>query len=1365
MSFARKAISSTVSMAMAAGLLIGATAATAAVNIATAAPAQAANNAITLNTGGGDGPGKGIKIQYQGGKYQVTRDGSGQIYSPRSPADSTFSQTSLAVLDLDGDGKVKPATSKYFSSRCASGQVGCLPFSSIDTTGSNTTGSGTFSSVLSGSLDGRTYSVKIDVNYIYPNDYFTQTYTVTIPEGNTKTVRLYNGYDTYLEGGDAGPGFYNSSPQQVGVKKTAIEALQYASGQTWEGYFSGRYTTALNQPATGNKYDDTIDPNAGTDNGIAVNYNFGSTPGTKAPTSNFFIFVTTGSPNSPTNVTSEPAPESLVVSWDHPADGPTPSSYTATANVPGSSQGYSCTADYPATSCTIPGLDPNEEYEVTVTASNNAGSGLPSTPTPPVQPEAPAPPGPPGKPTAQATGTGAVSVTVIPPTTGGTPDTYTIQAFQNGVPVEGKTCEVQRGDDPLACTVDGLDPNLEYTFEVTATNGEGSATSAQSDPVRANVPPGAPGKPNVSVTALKQITIDVAPSTTGGAAESYTVQAFKNGQAVDGKTCTVNADVSPLQCPIGDLEFDTPYTFSVIGHNEMGDSTRSPPSVGIIPGPPSGIPAPAGEAVAPGVVNVIAQPATGGGPANYFEIQAFDEAGNNPIEGAVCSVDAGTDPLACEISGLDTHTPYTFKTKGFNGAGPSADYSPASAPVVANVPPSAPGTPTAQVAGNGQVKVNIQPSTQGGAADEYIVRAYNSEGGIAGTCDVPANANPLTCTIQGLDATKSYTFKTFATNNAGNSPASPASNSVVPGPPSAPTAPTVTVTEIGKIKVRVNPTDTGGTIQSYTIKAFPGPKTCTIPANADPLECEFTGLDPNVQYYFKSFATNVAGNSAQSPQSESTYPNLLPGVPAAPHANVAADGSVKIDVAPSTSGGTATSYVVKAYDNGVLVGGKQCTVQASANPLTCTIAGLDPSKSYTFTTEAVNNMGHTAPSAQSNAVTPAGQLAKPDAPSVVATSPGVVKVTVNPADEGGTPSQYVITAQPGGATCTVAATANPLTCDIAGLNPQTQYTFTTVAKNAMGQSQPSDSSSSIFANTVPSAPGKPKAVVSGPDQVDIAIAPSTQGGAAASYTVKSVQDPTKTCTVAANANPLKCSITGLPDGDNATFIVVANNNAGTSPASVPSSPIRPGGPDAPGAPGVVINQPGKAVVTVTNPPTTGGTPSSYQIQAFDGVNPISGKVCTVSATVTPLSCVIDGLNIDGEVTFHARSVNADNTSGWSPPSDEVVPNIPPAAPTNAVANVGTDSAVVYFQPVDTAGAPTSYTVQAFVDGEPVDGLSCLVNPPFSGTPSCEVEGLVPGSDYTFQVRGNNSAGPVAGRSPPMKRPQVPQESLVVHKLF
>lgn len=270
--------------------------------------------------------------------------------------------------------------------------ISYAPWTSVNTTGSSTTGSGSFTSDLTAVVEGLTYVVHLKVDYTAPNTYFTQTYTVDIPAGNTKEVRLYNGYDTYLSGGDAGPGFYNAGPPiQVGVVKGEIESLQYVSGPAWAGYASADYSRVVSSSGGwgqgfGTNYPNEIDTDPNTDNGIGVNWDFGTSPGTTPPAKLFFSFTTFGAPGSPTNPVGTPGPKAgdVTVSWTPPADvGTSPiDTYRATAE-PG---GASCTAVAPATSCVISGLDPSIKYTFAVLAANASGFGTPSAASPEVNP-------------------------------------------------------------------------------------------------------------------------------------------------------------------------------------------------------------------------------------------------------------------------------------------------------------------------------------------------------------------------------------------------------------------------------------------------------------------------------------------------------------------------------------------------------------------------------------------------------------------------------------------------------------------------------------------------------------------------------------------------------------------------------------------------------------------------------------------------------------------------------------------------------------------------------------------------------------------------------------------------------------------
>ena len=101
---------------------------------------------------------------------------------------------------------------------------------------------------------------------------------------------------------------------------------------------------------------------------------------------------------------------------------------------------------------------------------------------------------------------------------------------------------------------------------------------------------------------------------------------------------------------------------------------------------------------------------------------------------------------------------------------------------------------------------------------------------------------------------------------------------------------------------------------------------------------------------------------------------------------------------------------------------------------------------YASFTLTINNMGGARP--EPNA---------PGVPTVVAGEESAT-ITVTPPTGGRTPTSYLVTASPGGATCTVTGSSG--SCTISGLAGGTAYTFTTIAKRSTYDSASSAASAS-----------------------------------------------------------------------------------------------------------------------------------------------------------------------------------------------------------------------------------------------------------------------------------------------------------------
>jgi titin len=463
--------------------------ATSAASAASAATTPATGNRPTvLNGAGGTSAANGLRVVYQAGGLQVVRANSNQFYDPATSVpgatNSMFNAISLAVGDSTSTGTLL----RNQGTNSVGAGMTQAPWSSITTSGGSN-GSGSFTSTLSGVVATRTYSVTVTGTYTANNDYLTLSYTVNVPAGNTKTVRLFTAYDSYLGGSDQGPGFYtpsvSGSPPVVGVAKSGIiEALRYRSGPAWSSYTSQQFSNAIGSPGTasfgpgfGKEWNNTIDPVATVDNGFGASWNFGTAAGSYSVSSDliFGTGIIEGAPGAPTGVTATAGAGSAVVSWTPPAD---PGTSPITGYEVNSTTGnFSCTANAPATTCSVPGLTAGTSYSFTVNAINAVGPGPNSAPSNTVTPTAaPVPPNVPGKPTAVA-GDGQVTVTITPAAGGTTPTSYAVTAVGGA-----GSCTITV--PATSCVVSPLTNGTAYTFTSTATNGGGtSAASAASDPV------------------------------------------------------------------------------------------------------------------------------------------------------------------------------------------------------------------------------------------------------------------------------------------------------------------------------------------------------------------------------------------------------------------------------------------------------------------------------------------------------------------------------------------------------------------------------------------------------------------------------------------------------------------------------------------------------------------------------------------------------------------------------------------------------------------------------------------------------------------------------------------------------------------
>lgn len=155
------------------------------------------------------------------------------------------------------------------------------------------TGSGAVTVRYTAVKGGLTYTVDRAVSYTFPNDYYTDTYTFTIPAGNTDVVKFYKGGDTSPGTDDEGYGIQLTSPTRSVISLNPASGIQVgqreiAGQKAFDGAVTESYSLPYDEVANGD--DLGFHTAAAThDAGFMTQWTLGSTPGTQTHAMHTFV--------------------------------------------------------------------------------------------------------------------------------------------------------------------------------------------------------------------------------------------------------------------------------------------------------------------------------------------------------------------------------------------------------------------------------------------------------------------------------------------------------------------------------------------------------------------------------------------------------------------------------------------------------------------------------------------------------------------------------------------------------------------------------------------------------------------------------------------------------------------------------------------------------------------------------------------------------------------------------------------------------------------------------------------------------------------------------------------------------------------
>ncbi|MEU7824819.1 fibronectin type III domain-containing protein [Catellatospora sp. NPDC049133] len=226
---------------------------------------------------------------------------------------------------------------------------------------------------------------------------------------------------------------------------------------------------------------------------------------------------------------------------------------------------------------------------------------------------------------------------------------------------------------------------------------------------------------------------------------------------------------------------------------------------------------------------------------------------------------------------------------------------------------------------------------------------------------------------------------------------------------------------------------------------------------------------------------------------------------------------------------------------------------------TVTVSGGNPDGSGTFTVTAYADdiAGNRGEASAAYTVEALDVPATPLLASLVMGDHSATVTWLKPDDGGSLILGYTATAAPGGRTCATDS-ADELTCTITGLPNGVNYTFTVTASNAVGNSPtpPSGGGTGPGTPTGSGTPGTPPGPVPG-----VQPTPDSEDGTRVTLRWLAAASELPIIGYRATAEPgghfcttdgaLSCTITGLTDGVDHTFTVVAINGIGSSDPSQP----------------------------------------------------------------------------------------------------------------------------------------------------------------------------------------------------------------------
>jgi titin len=608
------------------------------------------------------------------------------------------------------------------------------------------------------------------------------------------------------------------------------------------------------------------------------------------------------------------------------------------------------------------------------------------------------------------------------------------------------------------------------------------------------------------------------------------------------------------------------------------------------------------------------------------------------------------------------------------------------------------------------------------------------------------------CTITGVPTKGSFTVQVVAVNNAGQSEADTETVRILGKTQSLTYASRTYTKTIGDSDFSIGVTSNSGLKLKYSID---NNDVCTITDKGlikvkKVGTCRITITQSGKADDDDDDDSNNKSDSDWEPiTGTSQYVDVTvnPAAPSVPSWVSVTPGDSQVVAkwnAPKAPNNTVSEYVI---EYALASGGGWTTFNYDTSTVVTTlnVTGLTNGTAYKFKLAAKNGTASSSSVEMPGSFTPAAVPSKPTIDSATSypdTSTVLIAWTA-PNNNGSAITNFTVTGTASGQSNVTCSTGGSGTsCAVTGVKNKNPYTFSLVAKNAIGTSSTSDTvtvsvagvSQTITLNQTPASTGWN---VGDPDmQIDA----GSSSGLPLQYSVVS----SAICTVSTGGSVHfvsdgTCKININQDGTNSA---TGNGSATKYSRATAYGPIElVVAPAVPSAPTITsVTNTVNGLVVAWSAPSRGGGTMSYVITGIAAGK--SNETCSTSSLTCTIAVASKGTRY-GFTAIANNGVDSSTASAVVYGTWQVVPTSPNTSGTSSAASTSDGKAIdVYWtkSTSDGGSAILRYTVSAVNGGTTKTCQIARTDTLDSNGYNCSITGLTPGTTYTVTVIATNSIG-------------------------